>query len=79
MEKDLITPETDPNHHTVGHTFRFFGEVYFCESYDPATGYWMKHTNNSTDLRNVSERAINRTFHHFYSKCVHLNCKMPAG
>lgn len=64
----LITPETHPDHDTVG---RYFGgysirhqrtTVYFCESYDPRSGFNLRDLADATDLRNVSERAIGRTF-----------------
>ena len=63
MEATIKTPETDPEHHTVGRRFRGWGGgTYFCDSYDPRYGYWM--TNEATQERgNVSERAIGATFH----------------
>ena len=69
MDETIITPETHPNHHTVGHHFGGYRvktsltEIYYCDSYDPAIGYWMTNVNDETDRRNVSERAIGRTFH----------------
>lgn len=69
----IKTPETNPDHAVVGKTFRAFGgDLYFCDSYDPAMGYWMRHVDapaenyndqHSKWRRNVSERAIGRTFH----------------
>lgn len=35
--------------------------VYLCDLYD-CVGYWMTNVLDATDRRNVSERAINRTF-----------------
>lgn len=65
---NIKTPETDPDHPTVGHYFsapNFSGPspaVYYCDSYDPRCGFWM--TDIATQERtNVSERAIGRTFH----------------
>jgi hypothetical protein len=75
----IVTPQTHPEHHTVGH--HFVGgcvrcgatqHVYYCDSYDPSIGYWMVRADcppehiADTDgewRRNVSERAIGRTFH----------------
>lgn len=64
------TPTTHPDHPTVGHHFsgvnwrRNRTEVYFCDSYDPQIGYWMTNVYDPADRKNVSERAIERTFHH---------------
>lgn len=65
-----ITPETHPDHHTVGQRFRAYNSKYdkpdtfYCESHD-ASGYNMQ--SETTDHRtNVSERAIGRTFHQIY-------------
>jgi hypothetical protein len=60
---DIKTPETHPNHETVGRTFKSFGELYYCDSYDPQCGFWMTKIGRETERRNVSERAIGRTFH----------------
>ena len=68
----LKTPQTDPDHHTVGRRFRAWdGHTYFCDSYDPGCGYWMTREGSATnqtdaDRRNVSERAIGRTYHRVY-------------
>lgn len=54
----------------VGHS-RGYG-VYYCGSYDPRRGYWMTRTDCPPEhvddegtewRRNVSERAIGRTYH----------------
>jgi hypothetical protein len=61
---DIITPETHPDHHTVGRRFRAWdGHIYHCDSYDPACGYWMTREGEPARRVNVSERAIGRTFH----------------
>lgn len=69
----IKTPETHPDHHTVG---RYFcgpgGTEFYCDSYDPRIGYWMTsrdcvgrdvETLTNEQRRNVSERAIGHTFH----------------
>lgn len=62
IRTDIVTPETDPDHHTVGRRFRYYPDTYLCDSYDPRCGYWM--TNEATgERKNVSERTIGRTFH----------------
>lgn len=67
--ESIKTPQTHPDHHTVGHHFsgtnweRVRTEIYFCDSYDPCIGYWMTNVNDPDDRKNVSERAIDRTFH----------------
>lgn len=49
------------------------GHFYICDSYDPRIGYWMaredcppEHKSDTQGQwrRNVSERAIGRTFHY---------------
>ena len=69
----IKTPETHPDHHTVGQTFNAWdGHKYFCDSYDSECGYWMTRVDapeeNKQDQfgqwrKNVSERAIGRTYH----------------
>lgn len=59
----IKTPLTHPDHPVVGRFFKFWPRVYFCDSYDPAIGYWMTNVADPSDRRNVSERAIGRTFH----------------
>ena len=64
----IITRQTHPDHHTVGHFFTSFHNVYYCDSYDPDCGYWMTNINEMLDRRNVSERAIGRTYHEVYKR-----------
>jgi hypothetical protein len=67
----ILTPETHPEHDTVGHYFKAHGCIYLCDSYDTTIGYWMtpafgeEHalTGRKPKRTNVSERAIGRTFH----------------
>lgn len=70
----IKTPETDPDHETIGQTFSGpFGEhLYYCDSWQENAGFWMTRVDapeeNKADQfgewrRNVSERAIGRTFH----------------
>jgi len=63
MDDGIITPKTHPDHETVGHNFRSWDGVWFCDSYDPRIGYWMTEVGNKQNRKNVSERAIGRTFH----------------
>ena len=73
----LLTPKTHPDHETVGQRFRFMGVVFVCDSYDPSCGFWMTPEDTSVEdpiyegervrRRNVSERAIGRTYHRIYS------------
>ena len=69
LEPD-ITPETHPDHHTVGKRFRGWNltkmeaAIFYCESHD-AAGYNMV-TDDESYRTNVSERAIGRTFHEIY-------------
>ena len=49
--------------HTVGSLFRGMDGVYRCTSYDSRQGFWMRNETDPSDWRNVSERAIGRTYH----------------
>lgn len=64
MTHDIKAPVTHANHPVVGHYFRNWeGKIYFCDSYDPQLGYWMTDVLDHCHRRNVSERAIGRTYH----------------
>ncbi len=54
----------------VGKRYRgAWGEgEYECTGYDRRCGFWMQNINDPTDLRNVSERAIDRTYHRIREK-----------
>lgn len=68
---EIKTPETHPDHHTVGVHFKGDGVIWYCDSYDPSLGYWLTPvygerrglTDRKPERTNVSERAIDRTFH----------------
>jgi hypothetical protein len=63
-DDSILTPETNPDHDTVGHKFRSWdGNIYFCDSYDPRIGFWMTDVGNPDNRKNVSERAIGRSYH----------------
>lgn len=60
-------------HPTVGRVFRSFGATYRCTSWDRSCGFWMEQLSSvgsnswfpgegPGDRRNVSERAIGRTY-----------------
>jgi hypothetical protein len=60
----IKTPESHPDHPVVGKVWRGWdGIEYFCDSYDPRIGFWMTDVNDPANRKNVSERAIHRTFH----------------
>ncbi len=59
---EIITPSTHPDHHAVGRFFDGHKGPWYCDSYDPRCGYWMTSL-DGTRRKNVSERAIDRTFH----------------
>lgn len=66
-DMSIKTPATHPDHPTVGRKFKSWdSKVYFCDSYDPAIGFWMTEEGNPDNRRNVSERAIGRTYHRIY-------------
>ncbi len=64
----IVTPESHPDHDTVGHDFMGHSFAhgqsarYYCRSYD-AAGFNMVNRADPEDDKNVSERAIGRTFH----------------
>jgi hypothetical protein len=68
-----VTPESHPDHHTVGRDFMAHGYPenewkttrWFCVCHDQG-GYWMFATDGSGQWANVSERAIDRTYHTVY-------------
>ncbi len=72
----ILTPETHPDHDVIGRTFQAFGNQYVCDSLDTRYGYWMTPANpdqlypfdksRKDERRNVSERAIGRTYHRVY-------------
>lgn len=54
----------------IGFRFKAWdGKIYVCESRDNA-GLWMAEDGNPKNRRNVSERVIGRTFHHFEPRPV---------
>lgn len=48
------------------------GGIYYCDSHDPACGYWLTLVDRTSvagaakDRINISERAIDRTFHRIH-------------
>lgn len=76
----IKTPETDPDHETVGRTFKAWdGHKYVCDSWEENLGFWMTRVDapierradvHSEFRRNVSERAIGRTFHQVYDRAI---------
>lgn len=72
-EPIIKTPETNPDHETIGQTFKAWdGHLYYCDSWQERAGFWMTRVDapeeNKADQfgewrKNVSERAIGRTFH----------------
>lgn len=75
MDKPIKTPQTHPDHPVVGRFFKSWSQpnVYYCDSYDPAIGFWMTNVADASDRRNVSERAIGRTFHE-----LHMGPRRPG-
>lgn len=66
-EAMIIKPEDYPSHPVVGRYFAGHNDgqtqIYFCSSYDTSIGYWLDNVNDPADRRNVSDRAIDRTYH----------------
>ena len=46
----------------VGQRYRGSDGTYVCDGYDPRHGFWMRDVATG-EQRNVSERAIDRTYH----------------
>jgi hypothetical protein len=62
--KGILTPANSPGHWVIGRLWvGYNGQFYFCESYDPRMGFWLRNIANPSDRRNISERAPTRTFH----------------
>lgn len=63
---DVYTPSTWVLE-VVGKTYTYWvdGSLrrFKCTGYDPRNGFWMVREDKPEDKRNVSERAIDRTFH----------------
>lgn len=75
-EDGIKTSLTHPIHETIGN---FYGSglvygiegtvIFYCDSYDARQGYWMTPVSHkNTERRNVSIRAIDRTF---MRACLH--------
>lgn len=48
----------------VGERYKGFdGRVYLCFGYDPRSGFWMRAEGEPAREANISERAIDRTYH----------------
>lgn len=63
-EDGIKTPETHPVHPVIGWNFAGYdGKFYYCDSYDPRIGFWVQEIGNPENRKNISERAIGRTFH----------------
>lgn len=59
----IKTPLTHGNHHTVGKVLKSYeGKYYYCDSYDSSCGYWLTPLSEEDERKNISERAIDRTF-----------------
>jgi hypothetical protein len=87
----LYTTETHPDHETIGKYYKAHGCIYFCDSYDTQLGFWMEpvfgeihgFTEKPPHRTNVSERAINRTFHEIFDggtpETPHYLCQHPLS
>ncbi len=51
----------------VNSKYKSFNAIYICIGYDFTCGFWMENI-ETKELKNVSERAIDRTFHKIYDK-----------
>lgn len=62
--RDVLTPKERPNHHAIGRYYRAWdGQVYYCDSYDPRVDYYMTNVLDASHRKDVSPRALGRTFH----------------
>ncbi len=50
----------------VGNKYKSNDKVWICIGYDPGCGFWMENIEDSNELTNISERAIDKTWHKFY-------------
>jgi len=77
--KPDVTLESHPDHHVVGKEFLGHdGGRYLCESHD-SSGYWLYNTDGSGNWKNVSERAIGRTFREIYDVEDNINGGMKKS
>ena len=88
MPRMFNTPEDDPNHWAIGRYWRGAHHhvnesrycFWWCDSHEEHHGFWLTEVDNDGELvpdgvrKNVSERAMNRTFlrpkmhHHLYGR-----------
>lgn len=71
------TPETDPDHWVIGKWVKGWdGHHYYVDAWQPNAGFWVTRADAPFDRwedqhseyrRNISERAIDRTFHRVWS------------
>jgi len=57
----------------VGHLYRGWGGTYWVVEHDPAVGFWLAELGEPSRRRDISERAIGRTYHH------HPDCPCSTG
>ena len=50
----------------VGTKYKSDSKIWSCIGYDPGCGFWMENIEDVNELTNISERAIDRTFHRVY-------------
>lgn len=59
---------------TIGHLFKGYdSKIYRVTEHDPRIGYWLEELGNPENRKDISERAIGRTFHH------HKMCECSTG
>lgn len=64
LDTDIKTALTHPKHETIGHIFRGWdGQLYYCDSFDPRIDFFMTNILDRSIRKDVSVRAIGRTFH----------------
>lgn len=71
--KDYIP--TDWVRSVVNTKYRSSGKIWICIGYDPGCGFWMENietmkNSETSELTNISERAIDRTFHKVYENKI---------
>ncbi len=49
--------------------YRNWDGIWICIGYDPGCGFWMEHV-ESKEWKNISERAIDRTWHKGYGNKI---------
>jgi hypothetical protein len=67
----VLTVKNRPDHHVIGQFYTGWTtgqqQIYYCDCWVQNAGYWMTNVRDPSDRRNISERAIDRTYHRLWA------------